>query len=217
MASKRGLLAAGGPDSVIVTSTKSIRDAFAALRDKSDVGPFSPQLTIPVGTRVSQIAFSANENFLVISAEAGGGLAIYEVDSLMQGNTQSAFQLPTNGTSLRALVPNPAPEQAELFAVVTASGELLVANLKTREFLPGPNGQIMKDAVSCVSWSNKGKQLVAGLADGTAYQLTPEGKGKGKIPKPSNLGDDQHGMLQRQGSISFSAKSSSFCNLMVEQ
>ena len=218
VASKRGLLAAGGPDLVVISSTKSLRDAFAALRDKVDTSPFAPELTIPVGTRVSQVAFSANENHLVISAEVGGGLAVYEVESLMQGSTQAAFQLPTNGTAVRALVPNPAPEQAELFAVVTANGELLIANLKTREFLKGSSSQILRDNVSCVSWSNKGKQLIAGLADGTAYQLTPEGIGKGAIPRPSNFEDDQerHGKSCRMGLESSTAKSVSFCNIMVE-
>ena len=206
VASKRGLLAAGGPDSVVGASTKSIRDAFTTKKDKSDIRSFTPQLTIPVGMRISQVAFSANENHLVISAEVGGGLAVYEVESLMQGNTQCAFQLATNGASLRALVPNPTLERSELFALVTADGNLLIANLNTRQLLIGPNGQIMKDAVSCVSWSTKGKQLVVGLADGTAYQLTPEGQGKGEIPRPGSLEGDQHGRSCHERSESSLAK-----------
>ena len=122
-------------------------------------------------------------------------MAVYDVQALMQGATQSAFELSTNGTSLRALVPNPTPEKAELFAVVTVNGELLMANFKTRQILNGPNGQVMKDGVSCVSWSNKGKQLVAGLGNGTAFQMTPEGVGKAEIPRPLALEGDQHGMI----------------------
>ena len=143
--------------------------------------------------RVSQVAFSADENYLAISAETGGGLAVYEVQAIMQGNTQPAFELSTNQTSLRALVPNPTPEMAELFAVVTITGQLMMANMKTRQLLNGPNGPVMKDGVSCVSWSNKGKQLVAGLGDGAAFQMTPEGEGKAEIPKPPAIQGDQHG------------------------
>ena len=142
---------------------------------------------------MSQVAFSADENYLAISAEIGGGLAVYDVQSIMQGNTTSAFELSTNG-ELRALTPNPTPEKAELFAVVTAKGELMVANMKTQQLVNGPKGVIMKDGVSCVSWSNKGKQLVAGLGNGAAYQMTPEGEGKADIPKPPALEGDQHGM-----------------------
>ena len=143
--------------------------------------------------RVCQVAFSADENFLVLSAESGGGLAVYEVQSLMQGATESAFQLTTNGTALRALLPNPTLEKAELFAAVSTNGQLLMANLKTREFFSGSQGQVLKDGVSCISWSARGKQLIAGLGNGTCYQMTPEGEGKAELPRPPGLDGDQHG------------------------
>ena len=142
------------------------------------------------------MAFSADENFLVFSAEDGGGLAVYDVSSIMQGNTQTAFQLSTNGIALRALIPNPTPERAELFAAVTITGDLLIANLKTRQFLIGTNGQVMKKGVSCLSWSTRGKQLVAGLGDGTGFQMNPEGEGKAEIPRPPGLNGDQHGRAE---------------------
>ena len=143
--------------------------------------------------RVSQVAFSADESFLVLSAESGGGLAVYDVQSLIQGTTESAFQLTTNGNALRALLPNPTPEKAELFAAVSTNGQLFMANLKTHEFLSGPQGQVLKDGVSCVSWSARGKQLIAGLGNGMCYQMTPEGEGKAEIPRPPSLNGDQHG------------------------
>lgn len=195
IASNKGLLAAAGPNSVIIARTESVRQAFAAPGPAgNDVKPFTPQLTIPIGMRISQVAFSADENFLVISAESGGGLAVYEVLSIMQGNTQTAFELSTNGIALRALSPNPTPEKAELFAAVTTKGDLLMANIKTRQLLNGANGPIMKNGVSCVSWSNRGKQLVAGLGNGTTFQMTPEGEGKAEIARPPGLEGDQHGM-----------------------
>ena len=189
-------MAAAGPESVILASTESVRQAFSS-EGETNIKPFTPQLTLTLGIRVSQLAFSADEDYLVISAEHGGGLAVYEVEVLMQGNTKPAFQLSTNGTSLRSLVPNPTPEKAELFAVVTNNGGLMMANLQTRDFVSGVQGQVMKEGVSCVSWSTKGKQLVAGLGDGTCYQMTPEGQGKAEIPRPLTLQGDQHGMLPR--------------------
>ena len=194
IASKKGLLAAAGPDSVIIASTDSVRQAFSASTSESSFKPFSPQLTLALGTRISQVAFSADEKYLVISAESGGGLGVYDVEALMQGNTTSTFELSTNGTSLRALVPNPTPEKAELFAVVTTKGELMIGNLTTRQFLNGAQGQVMKDGVSCISWSTKGKQLVAGLGNGTCFQITPEGDGKGELPRSPDMQGDEHGM-----------------------
>ena len=178
---------------MIIATTESVRQAFTAQASaESDVRSFSPQLTLSIGTRVSQVAFSSDESFLVISAETGGGLAVYDVQALMKGTTQSAFELSTNGVSLRALTPNPTPEKAEFFAAITNKGALMMANLKTRQFLSGPSGQTMKDGVSCVSWSTRGKQLIAGLGNGTGFQMTPEGEIKVDIPRPLGLEGDQH-------------------------
>lgn len=204
IASKRGLLAAAGPDSVIGASIDSVREAFAASSAPgNNVKPFTPQLTINVGTRISQVAFSADENYLVISAESGGGLGVYDVQSLLQGNKIPTFELSTNSTSLRALVPNPNVEKAELFAVVTTNGELMMANLKTRQFLNGAQGQIMMNGVSCVSWSTRGKQLVAGLGNGTCSQITPEGDRKGELPRPPDLQGDEYGMSIKSATLVF--------------
>lgn len=195
MASHKGLLAAAGPASVIIAGTTSIRHAFstADLTDGNTI-PFTPQLTLNIGTRVSQIAFSADENRLVMSAENGGGLAVYSVQALMEGKTQTEFELSTNGVSLRSMLANPTPEKAELFAVVTTNGELMIANLNNRQFLNSTQGQTLRHGVSCISWSARGKQLVAGLGNGACVQMTPEGEVKAEIPRPGSVIGDQHGM-----------------------
>lgn len=197
IASTKGLLAAAGPDGIAIASTDSVRDAFSAEGSKdSNIKPFNPQLTIPLPAPVSHIAFSADDNVLVVAAANGSGLAAYPVSNLMQGNSQPALSLPLNGATLRALAPNPTAAKAELFAAVTTNGELLMANLNQRELLQGQNGPVLKEGVSCVSWSNRGKQLVAGLADGTGYQMTPEGQGKAEIPRPPDLENNCHGMFR---------------------
>ncbi|KAI0970001.1 hypothetical protein F4678DRAFT_462804 [Xylaria arbuscula] len=188
IASRKGLVAAAGPDAVIVASTDAVRKAFEATKDgDSEIRPFTPQLQVPLPIRICQLAFSADETYLILSAEQGGGLAVYNVDAFQQGTTQSAFEIPTNGESLRALAPNPSLEKAELCAVVTNGGKLLMADLKERNFSFKGNSPILKEQVSCVAWSNKGKQLVAGLGDGTICQLTPKGDIKAEIPRPPEL------------------------------
>ncbi|KAL8666883.1 MAG: hypothetical protein Q9202_001123 [Teloschistes flavicans] len=188
---EKGLLAAAGPDAVIIATTEAVRKAF---RGDGSVGnnikTFTPQLTLKLGIRISHVAFSADESYLVLSAEDGGGLAVYEVQSLTQGNAQSAFEISTNNTSLRALLPNPTPEKAELFAVVTTNGQLSIANLTSRQFVP--QGTPLKEGVSCVSWSARGKQLVAGLGNGACSQLTPEGAEKATFPPPPGLEGNQY-------------------------
>ncbi|KAI8300210.1 Nucleoporin NUP159 [Colletotrichum sp. SAR11_59] len=185
IAPRRGLVAAAGPDGITIASTESVRKGFEAdskESDSSDVRAFQPQVKLPMPMRVSQLAFSADENYLILSAETGGGLAVYETQSLLNGGTQAAFELATNGETLRALVPNPTIEKAELVAIVTNNGNLHMANLKDRNI-----SNVLKAQVSCLSWSTKGKQLVAGLADGTIFQMTPEGEEKGQIPRPPSV------------------------------
>ncbi|KAJ0339588.1 hypothetical protein COL922a_004317 [Colletotrichum nupharicola] len=185
IAPRRVLVAAAGPDGITIASTESVRKGFEAdskESDSSDVRAFQPQVKLPMPMRVSQLAFSADENYLILSAESGGGLAVYETQSLLNGGTQAAFELATNGETLRALVPNPTIEKAELVAIVTNNGNLHMANLKDRNI-----SNVLKAQVSCLSWSTKGKQLVAGLADGTIFQMTPEGEEKGQIPRPPGV------------------------------
>lgn len=178
---------------MVIARTEAVRKAFGGGNGPDgNIKTFTPQLTLELGMRISQVAFTADEKYLVLSAEQGGGLAVYEVQSLLQGSTQSAFGISTESTSLRMLLPNPTSEKAELLAVVTAKGELLMANLATRQFSNGPQGTTLKDGVSCVSWSTRGRQVVAGLSDGSCYQLTPEGEVKNNIPRPPDLEVDQH-------------------------
>ncbi|TKA76439.1 hypothetical protein B0A49_03212, partial [Cryomyces minteri] len=192
VASGKGLIAAAGPDTLVIATTESVRRAFAAEGPKANnVKAFTPQATLPI-PRVSQVAFSSDESSLVIAAETGGGLAVYDVQSIMQGNKEPAFQLGTNGIAVRALIPNPATDAAHFFSIVLTGGQLMLANLKERQLVNGANGPVLKEGVSCIAWSNRGKQLVAGLGNGTAYQMDPQGVGKADIPKPPQVEGEQH-------------------------
>lgn len=193
IATQKGIIAAAGPESVVIAGTESMRQAFSGPgTGGGNLKSLAPLLTLSIGMRVSQVVFSADENYLVISAETGGGLAVYSVPALMEGSIQSTFELSTHGSSLRTIVANPTTEKSDLFAVVTMSGELKMANLSSRQFMSGARGQTMNDGVTCVSWSTRGKQLLAGLGNGTCVQMTPEGNVAAEIPRPSDLEGDQH-------------------------
>jgi nucleoporin NUP159 len=185
-------VAAAAPNELIIASTASIRTAWAAgTKSENNVKTFNPEAKIDV-PRLSHIAFSADENVLVISGESQGGLAVYQTDALSDSPVQPSLMISTNIQGLRALVPNPNVQSAELFAVVTKNGDLLIADLKAGQLRNGPNGPVLKSGVSCISWSNQGKQLVAGLGDGTVIQMTPDGTAKAEIPRPPSLEGDKH-------------------------
>jgi nucleoporin NUP159 len=178
-----GLAAAAGPDGVSIATTDSIRKAIESLTEShSRVLLFQPQLIIPLSARPSQLTFTADEKYLVLSAETGGVVAAYDVQKLLQGETEAVFELATNGEVALALVPNPTSERAELCAIVTDKGNLYIANLK-KEAISRP----LRSQVSCISWSSAGEQLIAGLENGSINQMNLEGNSITDIPTPPGL------------------------------
>lgn len=194
IASRKGLIAAAGPDVVIIASTEQARKAFEAPKTgDTPTRSFQPQLSIPM-PRISHVAFTADEEYLVLAAEEGGGLAVYETQKLLNNSTKATFELPTNSIAVKAVIPNPTQEKGELVAVVLTDGKLMMANLKEQQFSNGSNGQILREGVTCASWSTRGKQLVAGHQNGTATQMTPDGAEKATIPEPLGNGGTHFGM-----------------------
>ena len=190
VAPTKGLVAAAGPDTLVVASSDSLRQSFiTGQADGNKVKSFSPQATISV-PRLSQVAFSSDESCLIISAEQGGGLAVYDTNALTNGGKDAAFQLATEGQSVRQLLPNPnpSPDTSKYCGIVTSSGQLLLADLKDRKLVStGGGSAVFQQNVSCACWSRLGKQIIAGLADGTGSQIDQQGNVKGTIPEPPQL------------------------------
>lgn len=184
-----------------VASTESVRAAISADggKEKIKTKPFQPQAIISLPGRPTHIGFASGDSALVLVSENGAQLSVFETGSLLQPNAQPAISIPTNGATFRAIAPNPAQAEdshSSLVALVTVAGELLIADLKAGNLIAGPNGNILKTDVSFVCWSNKGKQLVAGLSDGTGYQMTPDSTKKDIIPRPPDLADPCHGEFE---------------------
>ena len=192
IAPTKGYLAAAGPDALIFTTTDKVREALRAeTKADNNVKPFEPSTRVST-PKLSQVAFSAEENVLLVSAQDNGGIIAYRSEALRNGQTHPELQISTDNTPLRVLLANPAPESAELVAAVTTAGDLLMADLKSSQLRAGPNGPVLRSGVSCVSWSNKGKQLVAGLADGNVVQMKPDGSVVAEIPKPGSVAGNSH-------------------------
>jgi nucleoporin NUP159 len=190
VASSSGLLAAAGPNDLILTSTQQIRAVLLEKFDKqtnaNPVRQYQPNLRIP-RSRLSHVAFTADESALLVSAQDGGGIDAYSVRKIEEA--RPAVSISTDGKALRSLVPNPAPDAdlAPLVAAVTVDGGLLLADLRSGSLRQGQNGPVLRSGVSCVAWSPKGKALLAGLADGTAVQLKADGKEMALFPRLMSL------------------------------
>ncbi|KAL2815790.1 hypothetical protein BDW59DRAFT_166681 [Aspergillus cavernicola] len=197
VASTNGIVVGASPNSLCVASTEAVRAAISADtgKDKVKTKPCQPQATISLSGRPTHIAFASGDSALVLATENGSQLSIFETGSLLQPNAQPAISIPTSGVTFRVLAPNPAQAEdshSSLVALVTTAGELFIADLKAGNLISGPNGNVLKTGVSSVCWSNKGKQLIAGLADGSGYQMTPDGTQKGLTPIPPDLTEPCH-------------------------
>ena len=193
VASRKGLLAGAGPDGIYLTSTEAMRAAFREKpEDGSDkIRSFTPQMHIPY-PRPGHVIFSSDENVLVASQQAQGGLDAFQLSKLAEGQSSPAVSISTNGQGLRALIPNPSLDNPHVFALITNDGDLLMADFETGGLRQGKDGNILKSGVTCCSWSNKGKQLVAGGADGTVTQIRPDGTIVAVIPKSTSIPDGSH-------------------------
>jgi nucleoporin NUP159 len=146
-------------------------------------------VALPV-PQLRHVAFSTDEDFLVTSAEHGGGLSVYSSDDLLKANAQPGVQIATDNTPVRALLPNPAPEQAHYMAVILDSGRLNITDVTT-----GNAKTVHSEGVTCACWSQKGKAIVAGFEDGTAsiHLVSSLDQVKGRIPRPPGIDESFRG------------------------
>jgi nucleoporin NUP159 len=126
--------------------------------------------------------------------ESHNQLVVYNATSLGNENPQPQISINTNGP-LRFLAANPSsdPSLSSYIALISVNGDLLVADLKAGSLLNGQSGSVFRSGVASVAWSNKGKQMVAGLVNGGCVQLDPQGVVKAEIPRPPELEGNKHG------------------------
>lgn len=152
---------------VCLGEVNALRQALSALKDNQTPGRFEPQVSFTVEAAVSHVAFSADaESFYVAAIQ--GGLLVYASDTPLNGRQEIVCE------PLLDLAPNPMDETA---ALLTSSGKLLILRAQT--------AQQVSEGVSAISWSKKGKQIMAGMSNGRLLQYTPTGDLKADLTPPT--------------------------------
>ena len=190
IASGNGLYAAGGPDALVIGRTDDARSAIYDSQKGQTVRDCSPIHTIE-HSRLAHVAFASDESCLVVAEEQSSEIVAYSTSDLRAGRTNVALRQSTQAP-IRAIAPNPDPAQARYFALLNTDGQLLLADLGQAQLVSGANGPVLTEGVSCVAWSTKGKQLMAGKADGTAVQLKTDGSVVATVAKPSSVPANCH-------------------------
>ena len=184
LAAKPGLLAAAGPDTLVLASTEKVRKAFQEKAGEWDViSDFAPDAKMPV-PKLRHVAFSSEGDFLVISAEEGGGLAVFDPTQILKQNFKPGNEIATDKQPVRSLLPNPTPEMEHIFAAILDNGKLCLIDV-----VKGASHTIREEGVVCASWSTKGKAIAVGLKDGTGVLYLNDGTQKGVIPRPPNINE----------------------------
>lgn len=196
VASKTGLLAAAGPDTLVLASTDKVRNAFQNKAGEWDViSDFAPDATMPV-PKLRHVAFSTDGDLLVISVEEGGGLAVFDPAQIMKQNFKPGREIATDQQPVRALLPNPTADMEHIFAAVLDNGKLCLIDVTK-----GNAHTIREEGVVCASWSTKGKALAVGLKDGTGVLYLNDGTQKAVIPRPPKLHEGFTCRLQHRDCI----------------
>ncbi|CAE7210705.1 hypothetical protein PTT_10372 [Pyrenophora teres f. teres 0-1] len=197
VASKPGLLAAAGPNILVIASTDAVRNAFQNKttadeienaddprldeRDIDVVTDFTPDVTIST-PNLRHVAFSANGDFLAVAAEERPTLHVYDVAAVVgAGKKDASIDIDTDST-IRALLPNPVPETEQYFATVTDAGKLM-----TFDVASGNRMTLRESGVTCAAWSARGKALVSGSTDGSCDIHMANGDLKGTIPRAPDV------------------------------
>jgi nucleoporin NUP159 len=167
-----------------------VRKSFQTAAGKWDViSDFTPDVTIPwTEPPLRHVAFTTDGDFLVVSAEETGGLAVFDTKALMRGNQKPEQQISTEGVTVRNLLPNPEKQFEHYVAVVLDSGKLCLVDM-----IQAQTVTLKDDGVTCAVWSSRGKAVAAGLQDGTAVIYLTQGTLKGTIPRPPDLNENYEG------------------------
>lgn len=182
------MLAAAGPDALIVSSTEKVRKAFDKKAGDWDVvSDFTPDISIPLSDPpLRHVVFSTGGEFLVISAEGRGALAVFDAAKLVQGNKNPERQIQTENVAVRCLLPNPVEVIGHYMAVVLDTGKLWLVDISKED----TKTIIKSEGVVCAGWSSRGKAVAAGLEDGTTQIYLSDGKLKGTIPRPPQIDEN---------------------------
>ncbi|EME40370.1 hypothetical protein DOTSEDRAFT_179452 [Dothistroma septosporum NZE10] len=179
IASRKGVFVAATPSGLDITTTENARRSYIRRRPQGEKPLQSLEVDVHLDLpRISHVAFTADEAWLVVAFDSSGRLAVYATDQLANG-AQPAHEIETSGDGVRHLFPNPQdepmPSHRNVCAVVLNNGDLLFIKVSESNDLciDHRGNNVFCNNVASGTWSKMGKQFVAGLVDGTAVRIDP--------------------------------------------
>uniref|UniRef100_A0AC34GDR1 Uncharacterized protein n=1 Tax=Panagrolaimus sp. ES5 TaxID=591445 RepID=A0AC34GDR1_9BILA len=182
VSSRYGFAIIAGPDNRLISVKTSDLQALQSDDFKElDTYPKRDLDFFNLQAEIFSIEFNSDGRVLAVAANTPNGPFVYVFDGFTfhPSYSQQPFPLQSmrlssnNGANITAFEWNPCVP--EMFATATTDGlttiQYTLNNPKSYSIL---GNQTLKSAVTCISWSPKGKQLTVGDAEGKVHQLKPE-------------------------------------------
>lgn len=148
-------------------SVTHLREALNRAKQSKENDSYEGETQLQIEASISHVAFSSDASKFFVAA-TDGGLLTY-VTANPQGGRQE-----TQSPPVVDLLPNPTDES---LALLTVDGNLVISANNTTN--------VIAQNVSAISWSKKGKQILAGTQSGTLHQYTPDGTLKDTLSPPT--------------------------------
>ncbi|OLL22611.1 Nucleoporin nup146 [Neolecta irregularis DAH-3] len=174
-----GLLVGASTSEFVVETTKNIRNSITSATFKFP-SISSTATRITVTQTISHVIFSPSGNEILLGFE-DGKISSYDVASLRAG---SEPKFDNSTTPIQDLQANPSPD-ADLVAILTKDRVLRMLSMSKRQLL-----DVVLAEVTAICWSQKGKQIICGMRDGSLVQITPDGQKKAELKRAPAL--DSH-------------------------
>ncbi|KAG9108155.1 hypothetical protein FRC07_008513, partial [Ceratobasidium sp. 392] len=201
VSNKLGWFVAGTPAGLVASPLKHLRER-QSIAPQDGPTPLEPKRTISIAGAPFFVGFAASDTKLVAAVQAADdwNLEIFNSQDVCKEGSDEVKPLHTFSLGREVVIdmqPNPS-EDSEIVAILrgrTSSKSCLdiinvVSSSRVTSWGPG-NALEESSTFTSLSWSVRGKQIVAGTRGGELAQFTPEGERKQTISPPPSLSTPQ--------------------------
>ncbi|KAF8674123.1 Nuclear pore complex [Rhizoctonia solani] len=200
VSNKLGWFVAGTPTGLVASPLTHLRETQASSNGDGPT-PIEPKHRISLSGAPYFVHFATSHTKVVVVVRADNtwNLEIFNSEDICResvGDVKPTHTLSLGAEDVVDMQPNPS-EESEVIAILrgrNSSSVLDMINVTAGSRINSwgaANSADESTALTSISWSVRGKQIVAGTRGGDLVQFTPEGERKQTIPPPPSLSSPQ--------------------------
>ncbi|KEP48699.1 hypothetical protein V565_117840 [Rhizoctonia solani 123E] len=201
VSNKLGWFVAGTPTGLVASPLTHLRETQASSKGDGPV-PIEPKHCISLSGAPYFVHFANSHSKIVVVVRTDDtwNLEVFSAEDICResvGDVKPTHTLSLGGEDVIDIQPNPS-EGSKVVAILrgrqSSSSRLDMINVSTASRITSwgaANSSDESTALTSMSWSVRGKQIVVGTRNGELVQFTPEGERKQTIPPPPSLSSPQ--------------------------